>query len=76
MVVGSVFLPTAPVYLSGNITTNAETYAFGDFEYIVKSDNTAEITRYNENSTNRIVTIPSEINGYSVTSIGRCAFGG
>ena len=76
MLVGSAFSPTAPIYLSGNITANAETYTFGDFEYSVKSDNTVEITKYKDSTNDTFVTIPSEINSYSVTSIGRYAFDG
>ena len=44
----------------------------GDFEYMVLKSGTAEITKYNGNATNLV--IPSEIDGYKVTSIGDCAF--
>lgn len=41
----------------------------GDFEYFLLDDGTAEITGYNGTATE--LTIPSEINGYDVTSISR-----
>ena len=75
MLVGSAFSPTAPIYLSGNITANAETYTFGDFEYSVKSDNTATITKYNGSKDITSMIIPSELSGYTVTSINGGAFG-
>ena len=47
---------------------------YGDYEYEIKNDGTVEITKYNGNAQN--VTIPSKINGNSVTSIGDFAFSG
>lgn len=45
-----------------------------DFEYTVLDDGTAEITGYTGNATDLV--IPSEIDGYTVTSIGVSAFEG
>lgn len=44
----------------------------GDFEYTVLDDGTAEITGYTGNATDLV--IPSEIDGYTVVSIGYLAF--
>ena len=52
------------------VTSFAETS--GDFEYIILDDGTALITRYNSTATE--LAIPSEIDGYTVTSIGYLAF--
>lgn len=49
---------------------SAETY--GDFEYSVRDDGTVEITDYNGSA--KTVDIPAEIDGKSVTNIGRRAF--
>lgn len=49
-------------------------YKSGDFRYTVKDDGTAEISSYNGKS--KSVTIPGEIDGKSVTSIGAAAFSG
>ena len=48
------------------------THTSGDFEYVVLKDGTAEITKYNGNA--EILDIPSKLNGYTVTSIGKQAF--
>ena len=45
----------------------------GSYEYSVKSDSTAKITRYIDNGS-KIVTIPSTIGGYVSTEIGQRAF--
>ena len=42
------------------------------FAYILSNDNTAEVVRYM--SSDRTVTIPDQLDGYSVTSIGDNAF--
>ena len=52
------------------VCAGAETY--GDFEYRVLDDGTVEITDYNGSA--KTVDIPAEINGKSVTNIGRRAF--
>ncbi len=54
------------------LTASAETYTSGDFEYVILEDGTAEITDYSGSETN--LTIPSEIDGIIVTSIGYSAF--
>lgn len=46
----------------------------GDFSYIVLPDNTAEITDYSGSDAD--VVIPSNIDGYAVTSIGNNSFNG
>lgn len=46
----------------------------GDFTYVVLDDGTAEIIDYNIGSEVRNLEIPSEIGGYTVTSIGNSAF--
>ncbi len=53
-----------------SITTFANTS--GDYEYSVLDDGTAGITKYNGNGVD--VTIPSMLDGYTVTSIGTSAF--
>ena len=52
------------------LSASADTY--GDFSYTVLSDGTAAIASYS--GTDADVVIPSEINGYPVTSIGWGAF--
>ncbi len=52
------------------VCAGAETY--GDFEYSVLDDGMVEITDYNGSA--KTVDIPAEINGKSVTNIGRRAF--
>ena len=52
------------------VCASAETY--GDFEYSVRDDGTVEITDYNGSA--KTVDIPAEIDGKSVTNIGRRAF--
>ncbi|MGN0450088.1 MAG: leucine-rich repeat protein [Ruminococcus sp.] len=46
----------------------------GDYEYTIRDDGTAEITKYKGNQTG--VVIPSKISGYSITRIGKFAFMG
>lgn len=46
----------------------------GDFSYTVNDDGTATITKYTGKDTE--VTVPGEIDGYTVTVIGNGAFGG
>ena len=53
-----------------NLTANAETS--GDFEYAILDDGTAEIIGYTGSATD--LTIPSTLDGYTVTSIGDWAF--
>ncbi len=55
---------------SVNISECGETY--GDYEYSVRGDGTVSITKYNGNDAE--ITIPSEIDGATMTSIGDSAF--
>ncbi|MDD5793040.1 MAG: hypothetical protein PUD22_10690 [Erysipelotrichaceae bacterium] len=70
----SVFTITS--FTASAAETNSEVagefYASSDFEYNVLDDDTAKITEYTGKST--VVEIPSEIDGYTVTSIGFQAF--
>lgn len=54
--------------------TTAFAATSGDFEYNVLSDGTAEITKYNGEATDLV--IPSQLDGYTVKSIGKIAFYG
>ncbi len=65
----AAYLPESFSPQSG-IMAQAETY--GDFEYTVLDDGTVEINEYTGSDTE--VTIPSTIDGKSVTSIGDEAF--
>lgn len=66
----SAILAAIMVFSMMPMTTFAETS--GDFEYIILDDGTAEITGYNGND--KILDIPSSIDGYAVTRIGISAF--
>ena len=52
--------------------TEPTEYTCGDYEYILLPDGTAEISRYIGQATER--TVPSQLDGYNVTSIGDEAF--
>ena len=67
----SVFVSSAGVIAGTSFTVNAETY--GDFEYYYECDS---ITINGYNGIGGEITIPSTINGKSVTSIGGSAFEG
>ncbi len=74
--------------ITGYSDTAAETYAkensfafidlgpvrvtSGNYEYVMLDDGTVEIARYKGNALT--LTIPSELDGYTVTSIGKLAF--
>lgn len=45
-----------------------ETYSTEDFEYVIRSDNTITITKC-INTTDEVITIPEEIDGYTVKEI-------
>ena len=62
-----MIISTVP--LSGMSAFAAES---GDFEYTILGDGTVEITGYNGTASDLV--IPSEIDGYRVTSIGYAAF--
>ena len=53
-------------------TVTARALTYGDYEYEILDDKTVEITKYNSDA--KLLTIPSVINGYTVTSIGNYAF--
>ncbi len=58
------------IFTVAPITASAETS--GDFKYKLLADGTAEITEYSGSA--KALEIPSEIYGYTVTSIGDFAF--
>lgn len=62
--IGSIFADTA-------VTANADA-VYGDFNYEVLSDGTVSVTKYTGSSST--VTIPSQIDGKTVTKIGNNAF--
>ena len=64
MIITSVPLMAVNSFAADEITS-------GDYKYTVLDDGTARITRYTGSATE--LTIPSEIDGYSVTSIGSWA---
>lgn len=69
----SVFLAVIMVFgIFAIVPFTASAATSGDFEYKVLNNGTAEITAYKGNATE--LTIPSELGGYEVTSIGKNAF--
>ncbi len=69
--------PTTPTVPNTPVNPS-KTYVYdrgtlGIYKYIIKADGTAEITNY-EYKLETLITIPSSINGYPVTSIGENAF--
>lgn len=63
-------LPFTAGAVNTDVNTTSETY--GDFEYEILDDGTAEITDYYGNVTEPV--IPNSLNHYTVTSIGAYAF--
>ena len=63
-------LPEVAVSIGSDIVASAEQY--GDYEYEVLSDGTAEIGTYD--GRDEVIALPSSINGKSVTSIGEYTF--
>ena len=57
---------------TSDITIKASAEIYGNYEYIILDDETVEISKYTGNDAE--VIIPSEIDGYTVTSIGFEAF--
>lgn len=71
----SIFLAVIMVFgIFAIVPFTANAATSGDFEYTVLDDGTAEITAYSGSAAE--LTIPSELDGYTVTSIGRRAFKG
>ena len=70
------FLLVFAFALSGMILVHAEeestVYTCGDFEYVLLEDGSAEIVYYT--GTMEALTIPEQLDGYVVTSIGDEAF--
>ncbi|MGN0476438.1 MAG: leucine-rich repeat domain-containing protein, partial [Ruminococcus sp.] len=65
----------APISIGAVETQKVTTGAIsGDYRYKLLGDGTAEISRYTGSDTS--ITIPSQIDGYTVTSIGSIAFSG
>ena len=60
--------------ITAGLNFSAYANTSGDYEYEVLDDGTAQITKYNGNSSN--LTIPSKLNGCTVTSIGDYVFAG
>ena len=50
----------------------AETYVFGDFQYVLREDRSAEISDYSGKARN--VIVPDRVDGYAVTAIGTRTF--
>ena len=74
MVFGSAaVLPQNVFTNSTSITASAaESFRWGDFEFIIKNDNTLELSEYFGQGGKAV--IPESIDGRKVTSIGDCAF--
>lgn len=69
----SVFLTMITIFgIIATVPFNASAATSGDFEYNLLKDGTAEISAYNGSAAE--LTIPSELDGYTVTSIGKNAF--
>lgn len=60
--------------ITAGLNFSAYANTSGDYEYEVLDDGTAQITKYNGNGSN--LTIPSKLDGCTVTSIGKWAFSG
>ena len=56
----------------GNDADGKQAYISGDYSYTVKADGTVEITGYS--GSGRDITVPGELDGHAVTSIGSEAF--
>ena len=65
---------SASVLTVAPITASAATFTSSDYEYSITSDNNARITAYSGKATT--LTVPSTLDGHTVTSIGIDAFNG
>lgn len=77
MLIGSATVATSSytgVGISASAVSDTEETSASDFEYSTNDDGTVTITGYNGSDTE--ITIPSEIDGKSVTEIGEDAFSG
>lgn len=68
LAVAMLLCATAGLCVSAYADDEDEYYVSGDFEYRLLEDGTAEITDYLGSATDLV--IPSELDGYTVTSIG------
>ncbi len=68
-----MIITSIPLMAVNSFAEDTNTKTSGYYEYTVLEDGTAEITKYTGSTTE--LSIPSEIDGYSVTSIGDVAFG-
>ncbi|SFB88175.1 leucine-rich repeat domain-containing protein [Ruminococcus albus] len=76
-VFGGAALPNTVVNNSviASASEEAEVLRYGDYEYKLLEDGTAEITSYDfYNSSDTEIEVPAEMNGVAVTSIGERAF--
>ena len=64
-----LILPASVSYFADN---PPEKFTSGDYDYVILDDGTAEIARYSGSEAN--LTIPSELDGHKVTSIGEHSF--
>lgn len=62
----------APLSASAETSTEIITVTSGNYEYTVLDDGTAQITKYNGNDAE--LTIPTDLDGKKVTSIGDYSF--
>ncbi len=61
-----------PLFAQAEETEGPETLVSGDYKYILLEDGTAEITGYSGDAES--LAVPAEIDGHSVTGIGKEAF--
>ena len=58
------------------LTEGGDRFVSGDYAYLILPDGTAEITAFSKSYSGGTLTIPSELAGHRVTSIGAQAFFG
>lgn len=64
------------VSANGIAESDGNRFVSGDYAYLLLSDGTAEITAFSKSYSGGTLTIPSELDGHRVTSIGARAFFG